>query len=447
MKRPTSVPSKSAKSLSRFTPSSSKTSLPSAKPSSSRDKGKSKVSDHAAKRARIVSSEDELESDSSGLQSPSDSGSSEDESGDEEDGEARRAAQLAALEAHSRALLGLPPLPTASRPADDDISGEYDDEDQESGEEEGEGEEFESDDGWGAEDGFVSDSEDEFAVQAPTTQQSKPNTPATETSNVPVVVFDQPSAASTSTLSKAERRAFLNGTSTKMMGIASTPDYPPSSSRKRSRQTAEEDDEDATAASLDKSLHSMLLNSLLPEHASSLASRPVDKRNAMSARLLELANYELPGEGSKVMKTQHLSKHSAKIRTGMVHKQEARDKAKRQEAIESGNHVRGMSSLGEGLKKSGGKASQRAMMGMETGKKKGMESRKKGDEDRSRGLGMGVGRFAGGMLKLSKSEIDGVNGDMERRRESSRGGRGGRGRGGRGGRGGGGRGGGRGGKR
>ncbi|ODO10339.1 hypothetical protein I350_00934 [Cryptococcus amylolentus CBS 6273] len=416
------------------------------KPVPSLAKGKGKQVDRPVKKARVASraSEDKSDGSGSGSDSHSDNGSSDDESDGEEDGEARKAAQLAALEAHSRALLGLPPLSPPSKPDDDDhVDSAEQESEEEAEDDEGEGEDFESDDGWGAEDGFVSDSEGELTAQASTTK-SKPTTPPMETSNVPVVVFDQPSAASSSTLSKAERRAFLTGNSAKMMGITSTPDYPPS--RKRSRQTAEEDDEDATAASLDKSLHSMLLNSLLPEHAASLASRPVDKRNAMSARLLELANYELPGEGSKVMKTQHLSKHSAKIRTGMVHKQEARDKAKRQEAIESGNNVRGMSSLGEGLKKSGGKGSQRAMMGVETGKKKGMESRKKGDEDRARGLGMGVGRFAGGMLKLTKGEIDGVNGEFERRRESSRGGRGGQG--GRGGRGGGGRGGGsRGGKR
>lgn len=44
----------------------------------------------------------------------------------------------------------------------------------------------------------------------------------------------------------------------------------------------------------------------------------------------------------------------------------------------------------------------RAGFGEEVGKKKGMEGRK---EERGRGLAMGVGRFEGGMLRLSRSEI------------------------------------------
>lgn len=90
----------------------------------------------------------------------------EDEDEDEEEEEeSLNAARLAALEAHSRALLGLPPMPTESASEDDDSEAEddEDDEDEENDEEEGTGEEYISDDGWGAEDGFVSDSEDEFA--------------------------------------------------------------------------------------------------------------------------------------------------------------------------------------------------------------------------------------------------------------------------------------------
>lgn len=86
----------------------------------------------------------------------------DEEEEEEEEEESLNAARLAALEAHSRALLGLPPMPTESASADDDSEAE-DDEDEENEEEEGTGEEYISDDGWGAEDGFVSDSEDEFA--------------------------------------------------------------------------------------------------------------------------------------------------------------------------------------------------------------------------------------------------------------------------------------------
>lgn len=88
--------------------------------------------------------------------------SSDKEDDGEDDEESLKAARLAALEAHSRALLGLPSTPTESVGMDDESEGEDDEDDKNEEEEEGFGEEYISDDGWGAEDGFVSDSEDEF---------------------------------------------------------------------------------------------------------------------------------------------------------------------------------------------------------------------------------------------------------------------------------------------
>lgn len=85
---------------------------------------------------------------------------------DESDG-SDKAGILAALEAHSRALLGLDQDTEGSaessamalkRAAEDLSSEEMDDEDSD-----GDLGEME-DDGWGAEDGMVSDSEDEFAA-------------------------------------------------------------------------------------------------------------------------------------------------------------------------------------------------------------------------------------------------------------------------------------------
>ncbi|KIR30665.1 hypothetical protein I309_00013 [Cryptococcus deuterogattii LA55] len=271
--------------------------------------------------------------------------SSDEEDDDEDDEESLKAVRLAALEAHSRALLGLPSMPTESVGMDDESEGEDDDDDKNE-EEEGTGEEYISDDGWGADDGFVSDSEDEFTNGQPEASSSL------STSRVPEVVFDPSTASGSSSMpvSKAERRAFLTGTSVKMMGITTQSEYLPGRPRSRpsafSDVDAEGDLEDRTNASLDKTLHSMLLTTLLPSHAASTASRPVDKRNAMSARLLELAQYELPGEGNKVVKDKHLSKHPAAVRTGLLHKREKREKAQRQEAIDSGNYVRGIGGLG-----------------------------------------------------------------------------------------------------
>ncbi len=50
-------------------------------------------------------------------------------------------------------------------------------------------------------------------------------------------------------------------------------------------------------------------------------------------------------------------------------------------------------------------------------------------KERERGLRMGVGKFSGGMLKLSREEISQVNGQPRGKRIDNRGGGRGRGRG------------------
>ena len=186
----------------------------------------------------------------------------------------------------------------------------------------------------------------------------------------------------------------------------------------------------------------MLLTNLLSTNATSEAKRPVEKRKAIEGRLLELASFAPTGQGSKSSlstSSANLSSHPAKIRTGIIQAQAKRDEKARREAEASGNKVRGMRGLGEMESKRGSGERDRAMMGAEVGKKKGMESRKKGDAARDRGLGMGIGRFDRGMLKLSEREI--ARGSEERRgggrgKGGGRGGRGRRGSGGGGGRGG-----------
>ena len=183
---------------------------------------------------------------------------------------------------------------------------------------------------------------------------------------------------------------------------------------------------------LDKTLHDMLLTTLLPSNDAANASRPVDKRKAMSGRLLELAQYELPGEGSKSVAASKLSSVPAEIRTGIIHAQAKREKAARADAEAAGSFVRGLGGLGgegRGFKGEKGR-SKRAAVGTDTGKKKGMEGRKA--ESRDRGLSMGIGKFQGGMLRLSERDIARGSADRSSGPSGGRGGKGGRGGGGRG---------------
>ena len=153
---------------------------------------------------------------------------------------------------------------------------------------------------------------------------------------------------------------------------------------------------------LDKTLHDMLLTNLLPSHHSSTAQRPVDKQKAISGRLLELASYELPGEGSSSISRASLSSHPAKVRTGII-QAKARKEAKAKDEAEAGSWVRGIGTVGTGKGKTVDKGRQkRSGLGTDVGTKKGMEGRKEG---RSRGLAMGVGKFKAGMLSLSAREI------------------------------------------
>lgn len=143
-------------------------------------------------------------SDDTGSDGGSDSGSDEDQS-----------AMLAALQAHSRALLGfgdgaeeaessIQAQKRLSRASDEDHTGDEDD-DEDEVDDGAEAEEFQSDDGWGAGDDFVTDSED--GVEDTKSPEVVKETVAQ--SKVPEVVFAPQNNSSMDVLSKAERRAFL----------------------------------------------------------------------------------------------------------------------------------------------------------------------------------------------------------------------------------------------
>lgn len=153
----------------------------------------------------------------------------------------------------------------------------------------------------------------------------------------------------------------------------------------------------------------MLLNSLLPSATQDAASRPVDKRAAMSGRLLELASYSLPGEGEGVVRGANLSSHPAKVRTGLVHAKERRAENARAEAEAAGSWVKGKGGLGDlGRRGAGSKGKEREVRTFgTTTKKKGMDGKKK---ERAMGLGMGVGKFDKGALRIDEGMIARVNG-------------------------------------
>lgn len=192
-----------------------------------------------------------------------------------------------------------------------------------------------------------------------------------------------------------------SGSSAKIMGITTNTATTP---RKRPQSSAD-DIEDATNSSLDATLHTMLLRNLLPSSDISSASRPVDKRNAISSRLMELAEYALPGEGSSALPSLH-SKHAAKIRTGIIHAKAKREEKARTASEQAGSWTRGAGGLGDLGKRGkgvGGVRGKDDRLGLgEMKKKKGMSSAGK---QRERGLDASVGRFEKGNLKVDERTI------------------------------------------
>ncbi|KAL7421025.1 hypothetical protein Q5752_003909 [Cryptotrichosporon argae] len=364
--------------------------------------------------------------------SPSDSSGSDDE------GKAYdRAAMLAALEVHGRAMFGLPgpSVPAGSDEGEDD-GDEDGDEDEDEGEASGDGdsesdsddgrpgtiedsdgdeEEYHTDDGWGADDPFVSDSEDEEAG-------------AGASPSVPEVVFAPSGGGGAPLLSdKAAKRAFLSGSSTKMMGIKAEQEHGPRAKRARA---GPEDEDEQSNKKLDETLHSLLMTTLLPSSAA--PSRPSEKRQQLSARLHDLASPSSRASaaqaGAGVLAAQALARHPAHIRAGLVHARAARAEKGRAEAEAAGSWVRGLGGLGDAARVGDGKAhgkgrerSRAIRVGDDEAlrRKKGMESKK---EDRVKGLGMGVGRFEGGALRLSEGEIRRMSAGPERGRGRGRGG-------------------------
>ena len=178
------------------------------------------------------------------------------------------------------------------------------------------------------------------------------------------------------------------------------------------------------------------MNNLLPNAQE--ASRPVDKRNQMSSRLLEvslkadglssrllilhllqLANVTGLGEGqSKLAESTHKG-HAARMRTAIQQAKVDRAEKSRVQAQAAGSWVKGIGGLGDTGSGSRGKTLAQQKRGEKSLARK----------DRDRGLAMGIGKFKGGMLTLNAGEIArGSSSGPFRGRGGKRGG-GGRGKG------------------
>ncbi|KAJ7744526.1 hypothetical protein DFH07DRAFT_978443 [Mycena maculata] len=217
-----------------------------------------------------------------------------------------------------------------------------------------------------------------------------------------VVVFSETTTKSgqSSLSSLAQKKSFM---SSKVSKLREDPGV------QQPESSAADDEDDRTNAQNDALLHRLVHTKLLAGSLNAdLNLTPAHRRKALAGRILELTGQAKLGKGERSVREGERNKAAKRVREGMLEKQKERQKQQLEEAKNLGNYHPTIKKLFEST-------------GTSTPSKK----------NRDRGLKMGVGKFSGGMLKLSKDEISRVQ-DGPRRgsgRGRGRGGRGGASRG------------------
>ncbi|KAG5644062.1 hypothetical protein DXG03_009152 [Asterophora parasitica] len=194
--------------------------------------------------------------------------------------------------------------------------------------------------------------------------------------------------------SKAQMKAFMSSKVSKLRE-----DVPGAPAKEK---TDEEKEDDRTNAQNDAILHRLVHTKLLSGSLDpDLDMTPAKRRKALAGRVLELSGAAKIGRGEKSVREKERNNASKRVREGLLDKQKQRAKAELEEAKELGNYHPTLKKVFDS--------------------DEGPSTRK-----RERGLKMGVGKFQGGLLKLSRDEIMmAEGGGRGRGRGGSRGSRGG----------------------
>jgi len=174
---------------------------------------------------------------------------------------------------------------------------------------------------------------------------------------------------------------------------------------KQSTETMDDDDvKERSNIQNDALLHKLVHTQLLSgSRNTELELTPAQRRKALSGRILELSGDAKLGRGERSVRTAEHNKASKRVREGLIQKQKERRIAQLEETKNLGNYHPKLKRLFD--------------EDSETAKPK----------KRVRGLQMGVGSFKGGTLRLSREEINSVQGQIggsTRGRGSARGRRG-----------------------
>jgi hypothetical protein len=197
-----------------------------------------------------------------------------------------------------------------------------------------------------------------------------------------VVVFSDSRQKPSEQFSKAQKKAFMSSKVVKFTSLTETEEAP-----HRDKDDTQNDHEDISNAQNDALLHRLVHTKLLSgslNPALNLTHAQRDK--ALSGRVLELAGKTRLGKGEVAVRAAERNKASKRVREGLLRKKDEREKQQLEEAKNLGNYHPTLKKLFD--TSSGSSDRQR----------------------RVRGLGMGVGKFSGGTLKLSREEINSVTG-------------------------------------
>ncbi|KAF7301342.1 hypothetical protein MIND_00699400 [Mycena indigotica] len=197
------------------------------------------------------------------------------------------------------------------------------------------------------------------------------------TSDLPqnVVHFAGPSTTkSNQSFSAAQKKAFLSSKVSKLSDFSSQPGR---------TSTQVDDEEERTNAQNDALLHRLVHTKLLSGSLNEeLDLTSAQRKKALAGRVMELAGGARLGKGEKRVREGERNKASKHVREGLVRKQKERQAKHLEEAKNMGNYHPTIKKL--------------------------FEDTKSTTKRRERGMGMGVGRFSGGMLKLGKDDISRV---------------------------------------
>lgn len=117
--------------------------------------------------------------------------------------------------------------------------------------------------------------------------------------------------------------------------------------------------------------------------------KPAQRKKALAGRILELNGDAKLGRGEKSVRQAERNKASKRIRAGLLEKEKQRQKAQLEEAKNMGNYHRSIKNVFE-------------------------QPSEPSNQKRERGLRMGVGKFSGGLLKLSQEDISKAQGRSHR---------------------------------